>query len=117
MSIISDEVANLPLRRQSHLAKALARLTPHRVMRGHSRASDAGWSFQTGGRNSYGLLHELPDREHDAEDQKGADQGFERASVFFFRADQKGVGGFVVFHKVLLVDTNPYAANVPPPRL
>jgi hypothetical protein len=92
-------------------------LTPRRVIRDRSRASDAGWSLQTGGWNSYRLLHELPDREHDAEDQKGADQGFEQTSVFFFRADQKGVGGFVVFHKVLLVDTNPYAASVPPPRL
>ena len=58
-------------------------------------------------------MRELPDRKYGAEDEKRVDQHFEKATIFLFRADQQSVSRFEVFHKVLLVDANPYATPVP----
>jgi len=65
-------------------------------------ASDAVRRLKSGGRNFHWLLRELPERYERAKNEKYINNDFEQASAFFFRAHQKGVGGFLLVGHSLL---------------
>ena len=65
-------------------------------------ASDAVRRLKSSGRNSYWLLRELPKRYDRTKNEKRIKNDFEHAAAFFFRAHEKGVGGFLLVGHSLL---------------
>jgi len=54
--------------------------------------------------NSHRLLGELPDGDHDTEDESAVHDRFKCAAASFFGTDNESISGFlIVFHKSLLV--------------
>jgi hypothetical protein len=65
-------------------------------------ANEAVHRLKSSGRNLHWLLRELPERDERTKKEKRIKNDFEHTAAFFFRAHQKGVGGFLLVGHNLL---------------